>query len=133
MLSALFSAGPTGHAMIYWTYPVNMRLAGRHILRDEILEATDNYEIIESYPQDKYLPSYLVWATSGSDPFHVLFAADVANDNVRIVTACRPNLDEWEPGLKSRKGQTIPCLRKSRRCSQESTRRWNLKSSRSPA
>ena len=49
---------------VYWTYHVNMRLAGRHISRDELLVATETYEIIESYPEDKYLPSYLVWATS---------------------------------------------------------------------
>ena len=47
-----------------------------------------------------------VWATSGSGPFHVLFAADVDGDNVRIVTRYRPNADEWEFDLKSRKGQT---------------------------
>ena len=90
---------------VYWTYHVNMRLAGRHISRDAILEATETYEIIESYPEDKYLPSYLVWATSRGGPFHALFAADVDDDNVRIVTAYRPNADEWESDLKSRKEQ----------------------------
>lgn len=80
-----------------------MRLAGRHISRDTILEATETYEIIESYPEDKYLPSYLVWATSAGGPFHALFATDVDGDNVRIVTACRPNADEWPSDLKSRK------------------------------
>ena len=45
---------------IYWTYHVNMRLAGRHITRDEILERIDRYEIIETYPGDEYLPSYLL-------------------------------------------------------------------------
>jgi len=82
-----------------------MRLAGRYISRDEVLEATESYEIIESYPEDKYLPSCLVWATSGQGPFHVLFAIDVDGDNVRIVTAYRPNADEWDSGLKSRRGQ----------------------------
>ena len=91
---------------VYWTYHVNMRLAGRYISRDELLEATETYEIIESYPEDKYLPSYLVWATSGGGPFHALFAADVDGHNVRIVTAYRPNADEWESDLKSRKEQT---------------------------
>ena len=90
---------------VYWTYHVNMRLAGRYTSRDELLGATESYEIIESYPEDKYLPSYLVWATSEGGPFHVLFAADVSGDNVRIVTAYRPNTDEWEADLKSRKGR----------------------------
>jgi len=90
---------------VYWTYHVNMRLAGRFIARDELLGATESYEIIESYPEDKYLPSYLVWAESEGDAFHVLFAADVGGDNVRIVTTYRPNTNEWESDLKSRKGQ----------------------------
>lgn len=89
---------------VYWTYHVNMRLAGRYISRDELLESTGSYEIIESYPEDKYLPSYLVWTASEGGPFHVLFAADIDGDNVRIVTAYRPNTDEWESDLKSRKG-----------------------------
>jgi hypothetical protein len=46
-----------------------------------------------------------VWATSEGGPFHALFAADVSGDNVRIVTAYRPNTDEWDADLKSRKGR----------------------------
>lgn len=91
---------------VLWTYHVNMRLAGRYVSREELLGAVDSYEVIESYPEDKYLPSYLVWAASGDGPFHVLFAADVDGDNVRIVTAYRPNTEEWEFDLKTRKGQT---------------------------
>lgn len=48
---------------LFWTYHVNMRLEGRHIHRDEILNAVESYAIIESYPDDKYLPSYLVAAS----------------------------------------------------------------------
>lgn len=50
---------------VYWTYHVNMRLADRYISRDELFAATESYEIIELYPGDKYLPSYLVWALVG--------------------------------------------------------------------
>ena len=77
-----------------------MRLAGRYLSRDEILNAVDTYEIIEQYPEDKYLPSYLVLAATS---FHVQFAADVAGDNVRVVTAYRPDLNEWESDLKTRR------------------------------
>ena len=88
---------------IYWTYHVNMRIAGRHITRDEIVEATDSYEVIESYPEDKYLPSYLLLGNSGVSGFHILFAADVEGDNVRIVTAYRPDQNEWEADLRTRR------------------------------
>jgi hypothetical protein len=80
-----------------------MRLAGRSISRNEILDAVETYSVIESYPEDKYLPSYLIMGTGITTVFHVLFAADVSGDNVRIVTAYHPNPDEWEPDLKTRK------------------------------
>ena len=44
---------------VYWTYHVNMRLTGRHISRDDVFGAGDSYEVIESYPDDKYLRNWL--------------------------------------------------------------------------
>jgi hypothetical protein len=84
---------------LHWTYHVNMRLEGRHISRGEILNAVETYQMVEAYPHDKYLPSYLV----GTHAFHVLFATDTEEDNVRIVTAYRPDPDEWEPGSMTRR------------------------------
>lgn len=62
---------------ILWTYHVNMRLAERFIPREFILAAAGTYELVEAYPDDKYLPSYLVLAHHDGDYFHVLFAVDV--------------------------------------------------------
>lgn len=87
---------------IHWTYHVNMRLGGRYLSRDEILDAVDSYQIVESYPDDKYLPSYLVLAASSC---HVQFAVDLQGDNVRIVTAYRPDPNEWESDLKRRRSE----------------------------
>lgn len=87
---------------IYWTYHVNMRLDRRHISREEILGAVDSYLLVDAYPDDKYLPSYLVLAGGTS---HVLFAIDTEGDNVRVVTAYRPDPDEWEPGFLRRKSR----------------------------
>lgn len=88
---------------ILWTYHVNMRLQGRYITRREILDAVESYEIIEAYPEDKYLPSYLVLAKHSGSAFHVLFATDVEDDNVRIVTAYHPDPQEWEGDLRTRR------------------------------
>ena len=85
---------------VFWTYHVNMRLDRRQISRDEILAAVDSYQLVEEYPDDKYLPSYLVKAAS---VFHVLFATDVADHNVRVVTAYRPDPEEWFPDLIRRR------------------------------
>ena len=88
---------------ILWTYHVNMRLQGRSIARQAILEAVDTYEIIEAYPEDKYFPSYLVLATHHEEGFHILFAPDVEGTNVRVVTAYRPSPDEWASDGKTRR------------------------------
>jgi hypothetical protein len=80
-----------------------MRLKGRFIARQEILDSVADYEIIEEYPKDKYLPSYLVYCQHKGRMFHVLFAADVEGDNVRVVTAYSPTLDEWESDLRTRR------------------------------
>jgi len=76
---------------------------GRFIPRKAILDAVGSYEIVEAYPQDKYLPSYLVLARSAGEAFHVLFATDVEGGNVRVVTAYRPSAEEWEDDLKTRR------------------------------
>ena len=80
-----------------------MRLAGRFIRRESIFATVETYELIEAYPDDKYLPSYLVLARHGSDAFHVLFAADVGGENVRVVTSYRPDLGEWEDDFRTRR------------------------------
>ena len=79
---------------------MNMRLAGRYITRDDILSDVNSYELVESYPEDKYLPSYL--RLPGSR-FHVLFATDVEGDNIRVITTYIPDPDEWNPDLKTRR------------------------------
>lgn len=88
---------------IFWTYHVNMRLAQRYIARQAILDAVDGYELVEAYPQDKYLPSCLVLAKHAGSAFHVLFAIDIEGNNIRIVTAYRPSLEEWQPDLRTRR------------------------------
>jgi Domain of unknown function (DUF4258) len=88
---------------ILWTYHVNMRLKGRSIPRQTVLESHASYEILEAYPDDKYLPSYLVYSEYEGDIFHVLFAVDTEEENVRIITVYRPDPDEWEEDLKTRR------------------------------
>ena len=68
-----------------------MRLGQRFISRTTILDA-EGYEIVEAYPDDKYLPSYLLLGRRGDTVFHVLFGVDVEGQNVRIVTLTIPAL-----------------------------------------
>lgn len=88
---------------IFWTYHVNMRFSQRPIIRDDILNAVDSFEIIEEYPEDKYLPSYLIRADCGGLILHVQVAADVDGDNVRIVTTYIPDPQEWDADFRIRR------------------------------
>ncbi|MEA1878738.1 MAG: DUF4258 domain-containing protein [Bacteroidota bacterium] len=88
---------------IFWTYHVNIRMKGRFIPREIVLDSIQYYEIIEEYPDDKYLPSYLVFSKYQDKIFHVLFAVDVEEDNVRVITAYYPSFNEWEKGFKTRR------------------------------
>ncbi len=88
---------------IYWTYHVNIRMKGRFISRKFILESIRCFEIIEEYPNDRYMPSYLVYSRYQGKVFHVLFATDVEEKHVRVITAYFPNLDEWDIDLKTRR------------------------------
>jgi hypothetical protein len=80
-----------------------MRLQGRDIPRQAIVDAVDTYQLVESYPTDKYLPSYLILARDGHDAFHLLLAIDLSGDHVRVVTAYRPSRDKWEADLTTRR------------------------------
>ena len=88
---------------IRWTYHVNMRLKGRFIPRQAILSSVDTYEIIEEYPKDKYLPSYLIYTEHEKQIIHIQIATDLENDNITIVTTYRPTLDKWEKDFKTRR------------------------------
>ena len=88
---------------IVWTYHVNMRIRTKSISRKSIIDSVHAYEIIESYPEDKYLPSYLIYTEQAGECYHILFATDVADENVRIVTTYRPSELEWLPDLKTRR------------------------------
>jgi hypothetical protein len=80
-------------------------MKGRFIPRAAVLNSVESYEIIEAYPEDKYLPSYLVHARYEGMGVHILFGADVERNNVRVVTTYRPSPDQWTQDMKRREKQ----------------------------
>lgn len=87
---------------IFWTYHVNMRLGVRSISRQIILDAVDSFEVIEEYPKDKYLPSYLIRGEGEAGIFHAVMAIDLEAKNVRIVTAYYPDQNQWSQDFRKR-------------------------------
>jgi hypothetical protein len=88
---------------VLWTYHVNMRMKSRFVTRSMILDSSSSYEIIETYPDDKYLPSYLVYSRKDNVIIHILFAVDIEGNNVRVVTAYHPDPRHWKKDLKTRR------------------------------
>ena len=88
---------------VLWTHHVNLRLGPRAIMRAMVLQATDSYEIIEAYPDARFLPSYLLLGRAGSEALHVVVALDEEGDTVRIVTVYRPDPAQWKDDLKTRR------------------------------
>ena len=80
-----------------------MRIRERSIIRDQIFSAADTFEIIESNPDDKYLPSYLVYGKTTSAIIHVLLGIDCADSNIRVITAYYPDPAQWMGDFKRRK------------------------------
>ena len=80
-----------------------MRLQQRNLRADMMVAAADSLEIIENYPDDKYLPSFLVRGEAAGIVFHVQIATDVQGNNVRIVTMYIPEPDEWDEEFRFRK------------------------------
>jgi hypothetical protein len=71
-----------------------------------MLKAIDSSEIVQSFPDDKYLPSFLVRGEVEGRVFHAQIATDVEARNVRIVTMYIPVSDEWDSGFRTRRTQT---------------------------
>ncbi len=88
---------------IHWTYHVNMRLKGRFIPRKAILSSAGCYEIIEEYVSGRHLPSYLIHSEYEKEAVHILFAVDLLNDYVTIVTAYKPSPSKWGEDFKTRR------------------------------
>ena len=60
-------------------------------------------DIIEAYPDDKYLPSFLLRGETHGAVFHAQIATDVEGDNIRVVTMYTPDADEWDEESRKRK------------------------------
>ena len=80
-----------------------MRLKGRSIRREAILSSVDTYEIIEEYPKDKYLPSYLIYSEYENQIINIQIVTDLEDDNIIIVTSYKPTLEKWEENFKMRR------------------------------
>ena len=83
---------PTRHAF--------SRLMQRGIALRDVVYVIENGEIIEQYPEDYPVPSCLVL---GLEPYPLHVVCSIYQAQLWIITAYKPNLQEWEPDYKTRK------------------------------
>jgi len=75
----------------------------RHITRQEILEAIENGQIIENYPEDKFGPSCLVYGRTDLErPLHIQCSYPTRS-KIKIITVYEPNPEEWIDYKKRRR------------------------------
>ena len=83
-----------------------MRLQQRGLTAGTLMNAVEKFEIIESYPNDKYLPSFLLRGESEGSAFHAHIATDMEDSNIRVVTMYRPSIGEWDAEARVRRLRT---------------------------
>ena len=67
-----------------------------HLLLNEVLGATGNGEIIESYPNDFPFPSCLIFGRTGAgEPVHAVWAFDEGTGIAVLITVYRPDPERW--------------------------------------
>lgn len=78
------------------------RLVERGISVDDIIRCINSGDIIKQYEDDKPFPSCLILGmATGGDYIHVVVSHD--SEWIYLITAYRPDVDTWEPDLKTRK------------------------------
>lgn len=80
-----------------------MRLQQRGLDAEALRNAVSSLEIIESYPDDKYLPSFLLRARSKERSSTRRSRPMSEGDNIRVVTMYAPDADEWDEGSRKRR------------------------------
>ena len=90
-----------GRSVVSFTHTEKIRR--RKISLEMIEEAVHHGEIIEDYPDDPRGPSCLVFGiTQAGRPLHVV-CGKTEVDQLLVITAYEPNLEEWEPDWRTRK------------------------------
>ncbi|WP_455616463.1 DUF4258 domain-containing protein [Eisenbergiella sp.] len=87
---------------IKWSTHAAARIQERNISRLDVLNCLEKGEIIEDYPTDFPNPSCLVYGLAiDNRVIHVVAGCD--GEMVYIITAYVPNLDKFEPDLRTRR------------------------------
>jgi hypothetical protein len=88
---------------LFYTNHAIKQMFQRNITTSEIEEVLNNGETIIDYPNDKPLPSKLLFYMINERPLHVVCSFNNDALTTIIITAYIPSLDIWENDFKTRK------------------------------
>ena len=86
---------------IQWSLHALKRMRERRITSDEVIGCIQTGEIIEEYPDDRPLPSCLIYGVVMTRNLHTVVGS--SDTLISIITAYEPDPDEWDPDFKTRK------------------------------
>ena len=85
-----------------WTNHIFSRIVQRGISLKDVTDALMSGEIIEHYPDDYPYPSCLVLGYAKNIvPLHIVCGSD--GNELWLITAYYPDINIWEPDMKTRK------------------------------
>ena len=88
---------------IKWTAHILTRLQQRNINPSDIKNCIMTGEIIEQYPKDYPFPSCLLLGVCmANKQLHTVIGC--GEGFLWLITAYRPDIEEWEPDFKTRRG-----------------------------
>ena len=89
-----------------WRYTRHGRLEAKAdgLTEDEINFAVIHGEIIENYPDDKPLPSCLIYGRSpGGGPIHSVWGYNQEEQQAAMITVYRPDPNRWVNWIERRR------------------------------
>ena len=77
----------------------------RGISRQDVFNVLLSGEEIEDYANDTPFPSAVLFGWKGNEPIHVVVALDPTGQQGYIITVYRPDLEHFNPDLKTRRNR----------------------------
>jgi len=74
----------------------------REISRDSVKQAILSGSVIEAYPDDYPIPSYLICSLE-PEPLHIVLSYNAINSEIHIITIYRPDLEHFKSDFITRK------------------------------
>jgi len=80
-----------------------LRMYQRNISANEVQEVLVSGDLIETYEEDRPLPSCLIMDESKGRKIHLVVAVDLPDEMLWVVTVYEPSYEEWETDFRRRR------------------------------